>query len=235
MFRRQTVTAGAFKDLRRFVSNSQDPIVAKVALTVDTDFAGLFERRADDRHSPQSRHSAPGPPSGRGRGVRLRAGRLALAHHGDRRARPDNVHASDGPSHELVWRLPFTPHAEAEMRLHVAAHPHGGPQLAAQPVRDTTLQLPDLGNDLGLACAQGLTDLDLLTIQATGVDGEPVSIPGAGVPWYLTLFGRDSLLKVPRRRRRSRRPTRRARGSPAPRTARTSAPTGAAAGTARAR
>lgn len=51
---RQTVTAGAFKDLLRFVSNSQDPIVAKVALTVDTDFAGLFARRADDRHSPKA-------------------------------------------------------------------------------------------------------------------------------------------------------------------------------------
>lgn len=41
---------------------------------------------------------------------------------------------------------------------------------------------------------QGLADLALLHIPATGPDGEELRVPGAGVPWFLTLFGRDSLL-----------------------------------------
>ncbi|MFF1595830.1 glycogen debranching N-terminal domain-containing protein, partial [Streptomyces sp. NPDC058286] len=50
VFRQQTVTAGAFTDVLRIVSNSQDPIATEVVLTVDADFADLFELRADDRH-----------------------------------------------------------------------------------------------------------------------------------------------------------------------------------------
>ncbi|MFB7715712.1 aminotransferase, partial [Streptomyces sp. NPDC056105] len=78
--------------------------------------------------------------------------------------------------------LLLAPHTEAEVPMDVAAQLLGGPQLTAQPARDTTPQLPYLGDDLRRACAQGLTDLDRLTISPLGVDGDPVSIPGAGVP-----------------------------------------------------
>ncbi|GAA1424790.1 hypothetical protein GCM10009601_30230 [Streptomyces thermospinosisporus] len=47
---------------------------------------------------------------------------------------------------------------------------------------------------LARACAQGLADLALLRVPATGPDGEELRVPGAGIPWFFTLFGRDSLL-----------------------------------------
>lgn len=34
----------------------------------------------------------------------------------------------------------------------------------------------------------------MLQVPATGPDGERLSVPGAGVPWFLTLLGRDALL-----------------------------------------
>ncbi|PWS47736.1 aminotransferase, partial [Streptomyces sp. FT05W] len=46
---------------------------------------------------------------------------------------------------------------------------------------------------LAAACARGLSDLAALRIPATGPDGEHVRVPAAGIPWFLTLFGRDSL------------------------------------------
>uniref|UniRef100_UPI001EE8EE07 amylo-alpha-1,6-glucosidase n=1 Tax=Streptomyces sp. E5N91 TaxID=1851996 RepID=UPI001EE8EE07 len=49
-------------------------------------------------------------------------------------------------------------------------------------------------DDLTRTCERGLADIDLLTIPVPGVDGEDVRVPAAGIPWFLTLFGRDSLL-----------------------------------------
>jgi glycogen debranching enzyme len=41
---------------------------------------------------------------------------------------------------------------------------------------------------------RGIADLAALRVPAAGPDGEPLLVPGAGAPWFLTLFGRDSLL-----------------------------------------
>jgi glycogen debranching enzyme len=49
-------------------------------------------------------------------------------------------------------------------------------------------------DDLARSCERGLADVDLLTIPVAGVDGDEVYVPAAGIPWFLTLFGRDSLL-----------------------------------------
>ena len=50
------------------------------------------------------------------------------------------------------------------------------------------------GRELARAAAHGLADLARLRVPVTGVDGEPLRVPGAGIPWFLTLFGRDALL-----------------------------------------
>lgn len=48
--------------------------------------------------------------------------------------------------------------------------------------------------ELAAACARGLSDLAVLQVPATGPDGEELRVPAAGVPWFLTLLGRDALL-----------------------------------------
>jgi glycogen debranching enzyme len=62
------------------------------------------------------------------------------------------------------------------------------------PRRPAAAAAPAGADDLDLACARGLADVDLLTVPARGVDGDEVYVPAAGIPWFLTLFGRDSLL-----------------------------------------
>jgi glycogen debranching enzyme len=48
--------------------------------------------------------------------------------------------------------------------------------------------------ELAAACARGLSDLAALQVPARGPDGEDLRVPAAGVPWFLTLLGRDALL-----------------------------------------
>lgn len=201
VFRRQSVEAGTFTEHLRLVSNRPDAVSAHVELTVDTDFADLFELRADDRRydKPGAEHDIRATADG------LRHSYRRADWHADTEVvcspAPDAVaRARSGTrvtARTLSWHVPLDAHGSAELHLTVRARPHGRPQrtgTAEQPPRRRTSAQAEGTDDLSLACERGLADIDLLTIPATGVDGEDVRVPAAGIPWFLTLFGRDSLL-----------------------------------------
>ncbi|MEU6491782.1 glycogen debranching N-terminal domain-containing protein [Streptomyces sp. NPDC046984] len=197
VFRRQTLTAGTLTERLRLVSNLPHPVTARIDLTVDADFADLFELRADDRHysKPDAQYTTRTTPDG-----------LHFDYHrADWHSRttltchpaPDAVDTGQGAAQStartLTWHLPLDEHDESELQLTVRAQPHGlpyEPPAVPHPPR----QAPTATDDLSRMCERGLADIDLLTIPVTGVDGDPVHVPAAGIPWFLTLFGRDSLL-----------------------------------------
>ncbi|MFZ4126686.1 glycogen debranching N-terminal domain-containing protein [Streptomyces cellulosae] len=196
VFRDQSVTGGVLTERLTFVSNLPEPVTAELELTADADFADLFELRADRRtyERPGAEHTAQ-PVHG---GVRFDYRR------DDWHSRtvvecepaPDSVRETPdgGTARTLRWQLALEPHGRAELRLLVHARPH----TPAMPVPRRTAHVPSPSrpgaSDLDRAFDQGMTDLDLLTVHATGVDGEDLAVPAAGSPWFLTLFGRDSLL-----------------------------------------
>ncbi|MEV7075835.1 glycogen debranching N-terminal domain-containing protein [Streptomyces sp. NPDC091972] len=197
VFRSQTVAAGTLTEHLRLVSNRPDPVTARIDLTVDADFADLFELRADDRHytKADSRHEVRPTDDGL-----LFDYRRADWHARTTVTCDPAPHAlapaEDAPQstiRTLTWHMELDGHGEADLRLTVRAHPpglpDGPPAVPNPPPRPSTAT-----DDLGRACERGLADLDLLTIPVTGVDGEQVHVPAAGIPWFLTLFGRDSLL-----------------------------------------
>ncbi|MEU5363912.1 glycogen debranching N-terminal domain-containing protein [Streptomyces sp. NPDC005925] len=215
VFREQTVAAGTLTEHLRLVNNRPEPVTAHLDLAVDADFADLFELRSDGRRyaRPDSRYETRATGGGVEFGFR-RAEWHARTTLGCRPA-PDVV--GDAPSaprptaRTLGWRLEIGPHAEAELHLTVRAHPHGypaappavphaGPATATHgyPAITTApharLATATARDDLTRACERGLADVGLLTIPVTGVDGDEVYVPAAGIPWFLTLFGRDSLL-----------------------------------------
>ncbi|WP_435224236.1 amylo-alpha-1,6-glucosidase [Streptomyces sp. Tue6028] len=197
VFRHQGIGAGALTERVRLVNNLPEPITAELELTVDADFADLFELRADDRQYPK-------PNSTR----HVRATKDGL--HFDYRRQdwhaqttltcqpePHTVEPTKDTglptARTLRWQLRLDGHGETELHVSAHAHPHGltlRPALAHHTRHETT----EPTDDLDRACQRGLADLDLLTIPVTGVDGEEVHVPAAGLPWFMTLFGRDSLL-----------------------------------------
>ncbi|MGA5273760.1 glycogen debranching N-terminal domain-containing protein [Streptomyces cellulosae] len=196
VFRDQSVTGGVLTERLTFVSNLPGPVTAELELTADADFADLFELRADRRtyERPGAEHTAQ-PVQG---GVRFDYRR------DDWHSRtvvecapaPDSVRETPdgGTARTLCWQLALEPHGRAELRLLVHARPH----TPVLPLPRKTAHVPSPSkpgaSDLDRAFDQGMTDLDLLTVHATGVDGEDLAVPAAGSPWFLTLFGRDSLL-----------------------------------------
>lgn len=122
---------------------------------------------------------------------------------------PDTVEETGTGARRMVWTLELAAHGSADMALTVAAGPHGGPPLPAPPrspgaaLRQLTeaqheltssVTLPGSWPELAAACTRGLADLASLQVPARGPDGEELSVPAAGVPWFLTLLGRDALL-----------------------------------------
>ncbi|MBG7696704.1 aminotransferase [Streptomyces sp. MC1] len=195
VFREQTVSAGELTEHLRLVSNRPEPVTARVEITADADFADLFELRADDRH-----YAKPGV---RRETHHTDDGLVFDYRRADWHSRTTVVSDPAPAGHDAVpdlptartlrWDLPLAAHGEAELRLTVRALPHGllsGAPAVARPSRRTTAP----ADDLARTCERGLADVDLLTIAVTGLDGEEVAVPAAGIPWFLTLFGRDSLL-----------------------------------------
>ncbi|MFJ4468073.1 glycogen debranching N-terminal domain-containing protein [Streptomyces sp. NPDC089424] len=197
VFRRQSVAAGTLTEHLRLVSNRPDPVTARVDLTVDADFADLFELRADDRHYPKPGARYETRPTGEGLRFDYRRGDWHARTTVTGSPAPDATEpagtAADSTAHTLTWHLELDGHGQAELHLTVRAEPHG-PAVRAPAASDPPRRTAAPADDFTRTCERGLADVDLLTVPVTGVDGEEVYVPAAGIPWFLTLFGRDSLL-----------------------------------------
>ncbi|KUF20205.1 amylo-alpha-1,6-glucosidase [Streptomyces silvensis] len=122
---------------------------------------------------------------------------------------PDAVEETGTGARRLVWTLDLAAHGAADVALTVTARPHGAPARPAPPRSPAAalrhlvgeraefvacVPLPADWPELSAACTRGLADLASLRVPARGLDGEELSVPAAGVPWFLTLLGRDALL-----------------------------------------
>ncbi|MEV8314639.1 glycogen debranching N-terminal domain-containing protein [Streptomyces sp. NPDC059900] len=196
VFREQAVDAGVFTERLRIVSNRPEAMTARLALRVDADFADQFELRSDHRTYPKPDAARTVDMTPRGVEFAYRRGDWHSRTSVVATPAPDEAAAeTDSTECRLVWSVELAAHGQAEVNLRVEAHPSGAvPRPLPTAATDDRPDLPYAEGDLLRACTQGLADLDLLRIQAGGPDGEPVSVPAAGIPWFLTLFGRDSLL-----------------------------------------
>ena len=177
---------------------SSRPASCVVSLEAGTDFADLFEVK-DGRTRPVQADAHPA------------AGTLRLAaHRGD--SHREVLIAADGQPEitagRLRWPVTLPGRSQWTASIEVVTvqdgvalplrHPRGQPVEYAVPARRLRAwrrrapQVSTPDQDLALTLQRSITDLGALRIFDPGHPRRPVV--AAGVPWFLAVFGRDSLL-----------------------------------------
>lgn len=194
LVRTQALDDALFEELR-LVNHRTEELYVRVAYRTAADFADQFELRSSARFDkPQARWGSDAEADGMS--FHYRRGDYAkdtviTSHPAPDRAGDELL--------ECELRLP--PGGVAKLRVTVGAHriePQPPAVLAERYRADARdfldgAHLPDgAGSDLVACARQGLTDLAGMRVAAPG--RPDLRVPGAGVPWFLTLFGRDSLI-----------------------------------------
>jgi glycogen debranching enzyme len=209
LFREQAVGDSSFAELLRVTSNRPVPTTVRLALTVDADFADQFELRSDHRTYAKAGAVRRRQVLDDGVEFTYQRGEWRSVTSVTADPAPDGVEETGTGARRLVWTLELPPHGSAALTLRVIARPHGEKRALRVPSSPSALTekllaheaefmegvaFPTGWPELAAACARGLADLAALQVPATGPDGEDLRVPAAGVPWFLTLLGRDALL-----------------------------------------
>jgi glycogen debranching enzyme len=168
---------------------SAEPVDIDVRLRFASDFADIFEIR---------RVGVEGPPPRQAAGTVEAPGRVVIP--GPGRLRTTLV--LDPPPHELSgtlarWRLRVARGTATDIGLTVRAEPATETEAVA-PVDQPSMHLrsgagvASTPDGLARACRRSLADLGALTMP-DALDPERCVV-AAGIPWFLALFGRDSLI-----------------------------------------
>ena len=170
--RRRTLTASSLVEEILVSSRAQEPVPLAMHLDVAADLVPMSVVR-------QGEESTPVPST-------VEGGDLVWRRDGDQfRVTLDPAPAGRA-AERLTWRATVEPGETFAVRL--AFEVEGSPQFGpgGQPALDAGVRAPD--PRLPRLVAQSVADLGGLLMR----DGEDVFL-AAGSPWFLTLFGRDSL------------------------------------------
>jgi glycogen debranching enzyme len=189
-------------------ATSHSTTVALV-VTVETDFADPFMLRSDRRTFDRSggtywsRADEPAAPAKSGKSAAFSCGYRRQV--GDRRFEARVSLAASGDATLELSRDDGIPSASIRWQLEIPAGGHSSVTLGIRSAR--AREVPPLeAVDRGLADSpmaalrrQAIADLSLLRMpfpEGSGGESElgDLTIVAAGAPWFLTLFGRDSML-----------------------------------------
>jgi glycogen debranching enzyme len=196
VIRKRSIGDGFHEDVT-VINHGGDPIDVELRLEAGADFADLFEVK--DALAKKGKTSA-----------RVEGDTLVLAYERDYFRRETRIHAS---------KTAAVDEDGLTFRLQIGAHDEWNTCVFVQPVTESAKEIkyrhddeeakPNIGMSLDefLAAApqletdwdplehiyeRSLIDLAALRFETTLFPGQPM--PAAGLPWFMTVFGRDSLL-----------------------------------------
>jgi glycogen debranching enzyme len=197
---RQRAVGDGFHEELTILNHDEDPVDLKVRIDAASDFADLFEVK--DALEKKGRYSA-----------RVQKGRLLLGYQRDTFGRQTAISASAPAKLDesgLTFDIHIEPHGQwtTDLDVVIAAGAGGSyvrpkymrGQKRARPNMERSLErwladAPHLESDsdaLKATYRRSLVDLAALRFSPPVMGGK--SLPAAGLPWFMTMFGRDSIL-----------------------------------------
>ena len=190
-------------------NETRAPTAFTVELDFGTDFADIISVKQHDFALGDPLHAPELPPPAEAH-YDERAGRIVLEEGDGRSGRTQIVLSRTGSGRAGVVRFPVSlaPHGSWDVRVDVAVsldgaveHPEhverrfGTERARVRESFDTwSLRLPRLSttsDELHHAFERSVADLAALRLRA----GEgPGALPAAGMPWFMTVFGRDTII-----------------------------------------
>jgi glycogen debranching enzyme len=199
---RQRLVGNGFHEELTILNHDDKPVELTLRLEADSDFADLFEvKDALQKKGAYSR--------------RLEDGRLLLAYQRETFSRSTAISSSQPGTldeHGLTFELKLQAHGSWKTGLDVATGVLGtadggeeGPALAWRARRPSTdmarnlerwlEQAPRLECDWEpLRTTYRRSLVDLAALRFSPITAGRHSLPAAGLPWFMTMFGRDSIL-----------------------------------------
>ncbi len=194
---RRRLVRGSWIEELVVMNHASEPVALELRLEVDTDFADMFEVR-DRTVRDRTIRREPG------------GGELRLTYrNGDSFVRETRVIASDGVeavSDGFRCRAELGPHEERRLSFEVrpqaeAALPRGTASFTRtrKELRDALdvwqRDAPALESDWeDLVRLYDRSIADLAALRCVAENPPGASFPAAGLPWFMALFGRDSLI-----------------------------------------
>jgi glycogen debranching enzyme len=195
VIRKRKVGDGFHEDIT-VLNHDREPAEIELRLEAGSDFADLFEVKDALEKKGEYRE--------------VRDGVLVLGYRREGFVRETRIDASEGPevSEEgFVFKLHLDPHSEWNTCINVV--PVADEAMAVKYGHDTEEARPNIGESLEEWRAnapkiesdwdplphiyrRSLIDLAALRFYSEEFGGE--SLPAAGLPWFMTVFGRDSLI-----------------------------------------
>ncbi|MFI2652084.1 glycogen debranching N-terminal domain-containing protein [Micromonospora fulviviridis] len=190
---------GSFTEQLTVINHEPKPVDLRIRIDVDSDFADIFEIK-DVRNKSGTYYT------------QVDGGRLRLGYQREAFCRETLV-SSTVPARVdeqgLTYHVRLEPHGQWTTNLHVQALGLGGRDLREslegrpgrsrgqirQDLADWLAQAPRLTCDsptLGMTYRRSLADLSALLYAPLTGGGH--AIPAAGLPWFMAIFGRDSIL-----------------------------------------
>ena len=193
-------------------NQTMDPLAFELALELATDFADILSVKEHDFALGDPERAKPLPPPVHGR-YEDEHNQFLLEEDG---ADPEDsartqvilTHRGEVQDGKVIYRLELEPRETWELRLDIVASIDGdtlAPRTAERRfgeevtrVRESLaawqLRVPQIRADwelIGRSFFQSVSDLASLRMRGTGRTGR---MPAAGMPWFMTVFGRDTII-----------------------------------------